>query len=88
MVAMAADGQPAFVAFQRTDDTGFRPHAVHVLAVAANGVSHISVFLEPAICALFTSASPDGPLLRWLRRRSGSRNMINRSAASSLLPVT
>jgi hypothetical protein len=58
MVATAANRQPAFVAYQRTDGGSFRPHAVHVLAVEATGVSHIAVFLVPAVCALFTSRRP------------------------------
>jgi RNA polymerase sigma-70 factor (ECF subfamily) len=54
MVATMANGQPAFVAHQRTQDGTHQPHAVHVLTLDTSGVAHIAVFREPTICRLFT----------------------------------
>jgi len=54
MVATTANGQPAFVAYQRAQDGTYHPHAVHVLTLDTSGVAHIAVFREPTICGLFT----------------------------------
>ena len=53
MVATMANGQPAFVAYQRAQDGTYQPHAVHVLTVDQSGVAHIAVFRESAVCTLF-----------------------------------
>jgi RNA polymerase sigma-70 factor, ECF subfamily len=53
MVATVANGQPAFVAYQRAQDGTYQPHAVHVLTVDQSGVAHIAVFRESAVCTLF-----------------------------------
>lgn len=44
MVATMANGQPAFVAYQRAQDGTYQPHAVHVLTLDTSGVAHIAVF--------------------------------------------
>ena len=54
MVATMANGQPAFVAYQRAQDDTYQPHAVHVLTLDTSGIAHIAVFREPTICRLFT----------------------------------
>jgi RNA polymerase sigma-70 factor (ECF subfamily) len=54
MVATTANGQPAFVAYQRAEDGTYQPHAVHVLTLDQAGVAHIAVFREPAVCTVFT----------------------------------
>jgi RNA polymerase sigma-70 factor (ECF subfamily) len=54
MIATMANGQPAFVAYQRAQDGTYQPHAVHVLTLDTSGVAHIAVFREPTICRLFT----------------------------------
>ena len=53
MVATRANGQPAFVAYQRTQDASYQPHAVHVLTLDTSGVTHLAVFREPTVCGLF-----------------------------------
>jgi RNA polymerase sigma-70 factor (ECF subfamily) len=54
MAATMANGQPAFVAYQRAQDGTHQPHAVHVLTLDTSGVAHIAVFREPTIHRLFT----------------------------------
>ena len=54
MLATTANGQPAFVAYQRAQGGTYLPHAVHVLTLDTSGVAHIAVFREPTICGLFT----------------------------------
>jgi RNA polymerase sigma-70 factor, ECF subfamily len=54
MAPTTANGQAAFVAYQRTQDGSHRPHAVHVLTLDTAGIAHIAVFREPAVCELFT----------------------------------
>jgi RNA polymerase sigma-70 factor (ECF subfamily) len=53
MVPTSANGQPAFLAYRRDRDGVHRPHAVQVLTLDATGVTHIAVFLDPAVCDLF-----------------------------------
>ena len=54
MAATMANGQPAFMAYQRAHDGTHQPHAVHVLTLDTSGVAHIAVFREPTVCTLFT----------------------------------
>lgn len=56
MAATSANGQPAFVAYRRAGDGAYLPHALHGLTVDTAGIAHIAVFLDPAVCSLFTSA--------------------------------
>jgi hypothetical protein len=59
MAGTAANGQPAFVAYQ-AHGGGWAPHAVHVLAVDATGIGHVSVFLDAALCRLFAGVLGPG----------------------------
>ena len=53
MVPTSANGQPA-VAHYRRDAAGvMRAHAIHVLTLGEGGVAAITVFLEPALFAVF-----------------------------------
>ena len=63
LVAVAANGQPAFAAYNRVG-TKYRLHTLQVLTVTAGGISHNTVFQDDAIFASFglspslTTASP------------------------------
>jgi RNA polymerase sigma-70 factor (ECF subfamily) len=46
-VAASANGQPAFGHYVRDGDSVYRPHALHVLTVAAKGISRIVLFQQP-----------------------------------------
>ncbi len=48
LVPTAANGQPAFAAYQREPGGACRPHAVIVLALSPAGITRIVIFLEPA----------------------------------------
>ena len=48
LVPTAANGQPAFAAYQRDPGRADRPHAVIVLALSPAGITRIVIFLEPA----------------------------------------
>jgi RNA polymerase sigma-70 factor (ECF subfamily) len=48
MTHTAANGQPALLAHASHGDSGWQPHAVHVLTVVDGGVAHLAVFLDPA----------------------------------------
>jgi RNA polymerase sigma-70 factor (ECF subfamily) len=53
MISTSANGQPA-VADYRRDATGvMRAHAIHVLTADQGGITAITVFLEPALFAVF-----------------------------------
>jgi RNA polymerase sigma-70 factor (ECF subfamily) len=54
MAATTANGQPAFMAYQRAEDGTHHPHAVHVLTLDTSGIAHIAVFRDPTTCTLFT----------------------------------
>jgi RNA polymerase sigma-70 factor, ECF subfamily len=47
MVPAAANGQPAFAAYQRGRDGTFRAHAVLVLTLTATGIARVVIFLDP-----------------------------------------
>ena len=53
MVPVTANGQPAFAAYLRDDDGGYRAHAVMLLAITPAGIARIVIFLEPRLFALF-----------------------------------
>jgi RNA polymerase sigma-70 factor (ECF subfamily) len=46
-VAASANGQPAFGHYVRDGGSVYRPHALHVLTVAATGISRIVLFQQP-----------------------------------------
>ena len=52
LVAVAANGQPAFAAYNRVG-TRYRLHTLQVLTVTAGGISHNTVFQDDAIFASF-----------------------------------
>lgn len=53
MVAMTANGQPAFAAYQRDRDGAYTAHAVQVLTVTATAITQIVIFLDPGLFAAF-----------------------------------
>jgi Sigma-70 region 2/SnoaL-like domain len=53
LVPAAANGQPAFAAYLRDADGGFRAHAVIVLTLTGALITRIVIFLEPALFRLF-----------------------------------
>ena len=53
MVPAAANGQPAFAAYQRGRDGTFRAHAVLVLTLTATGIARVVIFLDPGLFATF-----------------------------------
>ena len=52
LVAVAANGQPAFAAYNRVG-TKYQLHTLQVLTVTAGGISHNTVFQDDAIFATF-----------------------------------
>jgi RNA polymerase sigma-70 factor (ECF subfamily) len=57
MVASMANGQPAFMAYQRDQDGTYQPHAVHVLTLDTSGIADVAMFRERTICAAFTRST-------------------------------
>jgi RNA polymerase sigma-70 factor (ECF subfamily) len=53
LVPTAANGQPAFAAYQREPDGAYRAHAVIVLDLSAAGLARIVIFLEPDLFGRF-----------------------------------
>jgi RNA polymerase sigma-70 factor, ECF subfamily len=53
LVPTAANGQPAFAAYQREPGGAYRAHAVIVLALSPAGITRIVIFLEPALFGRF-----------------------------------
>jgi RNA polymerase sigma-70 factor, ECF subfamily len=53
MVAATANGQPAFAAYQRGPDGGYRAHAVLVLTLTPAGIARIVIFLDPGLFGVF-----------------------------------
>jgi RNA polymerase sigma-70 factor, ECF subfamily len=53
MVPAAANGQPAFAAYQRGRDGTFRAHAVLVLTLTATGIARVVIFLDPGLFGTF-----------------------------------
>jgi len=53
LVAAAANGQPAFAAYERDRDGVYRAHALQVLAVTPGGVARIVTFLDPGLFGSF-----------------------------------
>lgn len=53
MTPVTANGQPGFAAYLRGADGRWHAQDIHVLTLTAAGVSHIRVFLDPALFELF-----------------------------------
>ena len=53
MVAVSANGQPAFAAYQRERDGAYHAHAVVVPTVTATGIARIVSFLDPGLFRAF-----------------------------------
>jgi len=53
MTPTSANGQPAVADYRRDDDGVMRAHAIHVLTPGENGITAITVFLEPALFGVF-----------------------------------
>ncbi|HEY5362295.1 MAG TPA: sigma-70 family RNA polymerase sigma factor [Streptosporangiaceae bacterium] len=57
MLPVAANGQPAVIAYVRGDDGDYHIHSLQVFTAGAGGISHNVVFADPAAFARFTLAS-------------------------------
>ena len=53
MIPTSANGPPAVADYRRDGDGVMRAHAIHVLTPGENGITAITVFLEPALFAVF-----------------------------------
>jgi RNA polymerase sigma-70 factor, ECF subfamily len=53
MIPTAANGQPAIADYRRGPDGVMAAHSIHVLTTGAEGISAITVFLEPALFKAF-----------------------------------
>lgn len=53
MTPTAANAQPAVAEYRRTDDGALRAHSIHVLTVGGDGISAVTVFLDPTLFAAF-----------------------------------
>jgi RNA polymerase sigma-70 factor (ECF subfamily) len=53
MIPTAANGQPAVAEYRRGADGDLEAHSIHVLTVGVEGISALTVFLEPALFAAF-----------------------------------
>jgi RNA polymerase sigma-70 factor, ECF subfamily len=53
MVAVMANGQPAFAAYTRSDDGPYHAHEIMVPTVTTTGVARLVVFLNPELFRLF-----------------------------------
>jgi RNA polymerase sigma-70 factor (ECF subfamily) len=53
LVAVMANGQPAFAVYQREPDGGYHAHAVLVLTVARTGIARIIAFQDPGLFGSF-----------------------------------
>jgi RNA polymerase sigma-70 factor (ECF subfamily) len=58
MTPTAANGQPALLAQAWHGDSGWRPHAVHILTISNGGITHLAVFLDPTTIERFAAAAP------------------------------
>jgi RNA polymerase sigma-70 factor (ECF subfamily) len=55
-----ANGSPTVVTYERGTDGALHPHALHVLDVAADGIRHVHVFLDPLRLTAWEPVIPDG----------------------------
>jgi RNA polymerase sigma-70 factor, ECF subfamily len=53
LVAVAANGQPAFAVYQREPGGTYHAHAVQVLTVTTRGIARIVAFVDPGLFASF-----------------------------------
>ena len=53
MIPTSANGQPAVADYRRDADGVMRAHAIHVLTPGEDGITAITVFLEPDLFAVF-----------------------------------
>ena len=53
MIPTSANGQPAVADYRRDEDGVMRAHAIHVLTPGEDGITAITVFLEPALFGVF-----------------------------------
>ena len=53
MIPTSANGQPAVADYRRDAAGAMRAHALHVLTAGQGGITAITVFLEPALFAVF-----------------------------------
>lgn len=53
LVPTAANGQPAVAEYRRAEDAVLQAHSIHVLTTEPDGIGAITVFLEPALFAVF-----------------------------------
>jgi RNA polymerase sigma-70 factor (ECF subfamily) len=53
LVAVMANGQPAFAVYQREEGEAYQAHAVLVLTVTTTGIARIVAFQNPALFASF-----------------------------------
>jgi RNA polymerase sigma-70 factor (ECF subfamily) len=60
LVPTAANGQPAFAAYQRGPDGADRAHAMLVLTLSPAGITRIVIFLDPALFARFGLPACEG----------------------------
>jgi RNA polymerase sigma-70 factor (ECF subfamily) len=57
MIAVRANGCPAFAAYQRDADGTLRAHGVHVLRLVPGAVAGVVAFLDPTLFRAFDLAS-------------------------------
>ena len=53
LLPTSANAQPAFAVYERGTDGRFAAHSIHVLTLAADAVSTMTLFLEPRLFAAF-----------------------------------
>jgi RNA polymerase sigma-70 factor (ECF subfamily) len=53
MIPTSANGQPAVADYRRDGAGVMRAHAIHVLTPRGDGITAITVFLEPALFGVF-----------------------------------
>jgi hypothetical protein len=63
LVAVMANGQPAFAVYQRDPGGAYHAHAVQVLTVTTTGIARIVAFQNPGLFGSFTCHSRTVP--RW-----------------------
>lgn len=63
LVPTAANGQPAFAAYERDAGGTFAAHSLHVLTLARDAISTMTLFLDPRLLAAFglPAVLPDAP---------------------------
>jgi RNA polymerase sigma-70 factor, ECF subfamily len=54
VIAVMANGQPAFAVYQREPGRTYHAHAVQVLTVTTRGIARIVAFVDPGLFASFS----------------------------------